>query len=250
MYRTVLARPHTHTTQTHATSRPMGPSAVPTMADSGGGDLEQAALPAASGGLGRRRSLQALAARAEGTGALRSVASPAKARGKAAAAAAPRLSVPPVRLWVRALLANQFVHLLVSVCVLASVIMFCLETMDGPNHQPADRKHLAVYPFLPGEDAYWTSEAMFTATFFLEFIARMISSPSLWQHTAATDRAFGEEGPFFKRVLTWIDMVALLPFPLEAIVGADGMAETSTLGLIKLFKVLRLAKVSWTAAFS
>ncbi|GFH17670.1 ion_trans domain-containing protein, partial [Haematococcus lacustris] len=117
-------------------------------------------------------------------------------------------------------LAQLFQLFSFSVIVL-STITFCLETIPSIEQGPA-LKQLEVVDFVC------------LGFFTLEFLARLLCCPSLWD--------------FARSALNIIDFVAIFPFYVQLIVAAMGVDadsdNTRIIRLIRLLRALRLLRLS------
>ncbi|GMH61803.1 hypothetical protein TrST_g1046 [Triparma strigata] len=142
----------------------------------------------------------------------------------------------------------------ITVSILCSIVVVCVETMDGPNHynQPGADVNQAKYPFLASESTYDILEVVFTVIFTVELVMRLLAadcffvraeSESLKLKTIAPD---GEENaPFFLSLMNWADLVAVLPFYIMLPLNDENKKDFAQMvGFAKAIRSLRIFKLS------
>jgi voltage-gated potassium channel len=106
--------------------------------------------------------------------------------------------------------------ILVTLCIVVSVIILLLESIYSVR---------AAFGNMPVNPRY-VLDIVFLAVFTIELIGRFLGAP--------------DRRKYFLHVQTWIDVVSLLPFYLDLILGANEAAVY--MRFLRLLRVLRLLR--------
>lgn len=121
----------------------------------------------------------------------------------------------------------------IASAALTSCFMLFLQTLDGPNHQST----FPDYPGLPDESGYFVSDLVFTVIFTAELLVRIAIWPSFWhEHEYLSERRLK---PFLRDVFNWFDVMAIIPFYSDLLVGKD-----KSFVLMRLCRLLRIFKLA------
>jgi hypothetical protein len=145
-------------------------------------------------------------------------------------------SFSPVAFWYA-----QFSLVIITV----STLTFCLETeLNCKDFSLAEHTFVTHENCAAWEEAWTVAEYVAVIVFSVELILRFLSTPSKWL--------------FIHNMMNWVDLIAVLPFYLERIVGASGVDSGSELasgeaasgedngafGAFSVFRVVRLVRPS------
>ncbi|GMH65128.1 hypothetical protein TL16_g04122 [Triparma laevis f. inornata] len=143
----------------------------------------------------------------------------------------------------------------ITISILSSIIVVCVETMDGPNHynNPGAKVETAKYPFLASENTYDILEIVFTVIFSVELVMRLLAADCFFyrhesevRHLKSMGVVAGDENsPFFRSLMNWADLVAVLPFYIMLPLNDENKKDFAQMvGFAKAIRSLRIFKLS------
>lgn len=125
-----------------------------------------------------------------------------------------------------------------SVCIIVlSIVLFCVETLPQFQEDPAQKTNETTNSATSKkktDDPFFVIEALCIGWFSLEYVIRLVFSPSKWK--------------FFISVLNIIDLVSIIPFyitlPMEDSANVSSLAVLRSVRLVRVFRIFKLSRYS------
>jgi len=125
-----------------------------------------------------------------------------------------------------------------SVCIIVlSIVLFCVETLPQFQEDPAQKTNETTNSATSKkktDDPFFVIEAFCIGWFSLEYVIRLVFSPSKWK--------------FFISVLNIIDLVSIIPFyitlPMEDSANVSSLAVLRSVRLVRVFRIFKLSRYS------